>query len=159
MVRRGHYSKTNARIKQQTVLIVEEDEFAARLMGKLVRDSFPIQAIFASNTPTAKKLLKTNISIKYLISSYDMTERNLNRVAVLANFCRIARPDIRQMGIGAFKKKELMFGKEKVFLNSADEFIQMMFSLVHSHVTFLENQKKDAEVIILSELFEYPYDV
>ena len=147
------------KLEKQVALIVEEDRSAATQMRAMIESQFKIKTICTGDTSRAKRLLKNNIAIKYLITSYDITEKKPDRLHYLAEYCHEVRPDVRRMGVGTFEKNELMFGNNKVFLQSTKDFSEQMTSLVYPHIVFLEEHKKNAEVIHLSDLMRYPYDV
>ena len=147
------------KLKKQTILIVEKDSSAAKQMCDVIEESFKIKTICTDSTDKAKDILKNDISIKYLITSYDITEKQQDRLNMLVEYCDKIRSDVRKMGIGTFEKSELMFGDDKVFLQSTKDFITQMTSLISPHVVFLDDYKNKKKKVSFNDFAKYPYDV
>jgi len=142
------------------VLILEEDREAAKAIETAIRLSIPVDVKTCSSVARAQILLKSDISIKALITTYEMQNYSFDRCHQLALFAKVHRPDIRQMGIGTYEKRELIFGKNKVLLVGVDElkvdFAEMLYP---KKIVSLERRKQNAQVISLFSALEDPYDV
>lgn len=142
------------------VLILEEDREAAEAIKAAIRFNFPVEVKTCSSVARAQSLLKSDISIKALITTYEMQNYSFDRCHQLALFAKVHRPDVRQMGIGTYEKRELIFGKNKVLLAGADDikvdFAEMLYP---KKIVSLERRKQNAQVISLFSILEGSYDV
>lgn len=150
----------NEEIKKQKVLILEEDEGAASQLSSIIKNSFHISVETCLSLSDAKKLLKSDISIKFLLTTYDMADYTIDRCHELALFAKVHRPDIRQMGIGTYTKPELILGDDKVLLAGTRDLQTDFAELLHPEkVVSIDRKKLDAQIISLASLFGGPYDV
>jgi len=142
------------------VLVLEDDAPAAEKIKAAIRFNFPFDVKMCSTEAQAKSLLTSDISVKALITTFEMKNYLSDRCHQLALFAKVHRPDIRQMGIGTYNKRELILGENKVLLADADDikvdFAQM---LCPKKIVSLERRKRDAEIVSLNSISEGPYDV
>lgn len=142
------------------VLVLEEDTQAAGQIKSVIRLHFPFEVKTCSTVTQAKSLLTSDISVKALITTFEMKNYSFDRCHQLALFAKVHRPDVRQMGIGTYNKRELILGENKVLLADADEikvdFAEMLYP---KKITSLERRKRDAQIVSLVSISEGPYDV
>jgi len=142
------------------VLILEEDREAAEAIKAAIRFNFPVEVKTCSSVARAQSLLKSDISIKALITTYEMQNYSFDRCHQLALFAKVHRPDVRQMGIGTYEKRELIIGKNKVLLADANDIkVDFAEMLCPKKIVSLERRKQNAQVISLFSALEGPYDV
>lgn len=112
------------------VLLVEDDVTAANKICEFINIKLQMKVICTKDLYEAKEMIKENLMIKYVITSYDVSKGRDEGVMFLSEYCEFIRPEIKVIAIGTIDKREVMVGEKKIFLQSEEDLNDSMVTMV-----------------------------